>query len=441
MGNEKRVFDRRTVMAAPAAALVASAASASTRSGGASFPAGFLWGAATAGHQVEGNNVNSDQWLFETVEPRLPKTASGDACNSFELWPQDLDLVRDLKLNCYRFSIEWSRIEPEPGMFSIAMLDHYKAMIQGCLARGLSPVVTLCHFTTPRWFAAAGGWTNDRSPALFARYCDRAIRHLGQGIRYVTTFNEPNNALLLQSVLPAPFWQALRTTLANCAKASGGTHFTVGNTVLPEDVASITRNMLAAHALGKQAIKAVLPHLPVGVTLAILDDQAVGADSVRDARRETFYGPWLRAASNDDYVGVQNYERAVWDHAGKLPTPPGVPTNYVGVEVYPASLANAVRYAYEQAKVPILVTEHGVATPDDRLRVNLIPAALTHLKAAIDDGIPVKGYIQWSLIDNYEWGGDERAQFGIAKVDRQTFRRTPKPSAGVLSAIAARNRL
>ena len=368
-------------------------------------------------------------------------TPSGDACNSFELWQTDLDLVRAMNLNTYRFSVEWPRIEPEPGQFSIAMLDHYKAMIAGCRARGINPVVTLCHFTTPRWFAARGGWTAADSPALFARYCDRAVRHLGDGIRYLTTFNEPNNALLLQSVLPAQFWNGLRAALASCAKASGGTHFTLGNTVLPEDVEAVTANMLEAHRVGRQAIKAIRPDLPVGVTLAVLDDQEAGPGSVRDARRERFYGPWLRLARGDDYVGVQNYERAVWDAHGKLPPPAGVPLNYVGVEVYPASLANAVRYAHAEAKVPVLVTEHGVATTDDRLRVNLIPPALTHLKAAIDDGVPVLGYIHWSLMDNYEWGGDARAKFGLAAVDKATFRRTPKPSAAVLGAIAARNRV
>lgn len=434
-------FDRRTVLAGASAVAGTLATGPALAATSGQFPKGFIWGAATSGHQTEGNNVNSDQWLLETVKPQLPASPSGDACNSFELWRQDLDLARDMNLNAYRFSIEWSRIEPAEGLFSIAMLDHYKAIAEGCRARGLQPVVTLCHFTTPRWFAAQGGWTNPGSPALFVRYCDRVMRHMGSLFRYVTTFNEPNNALLLQSVFPPPFFGALQAALAACATASGGTHFTVGNTVLPEDVASITANMLAAHAAGRRAIKAVRSDVPVGVTLAILDDQAAGPGSVRDARRETFYGPWLRAARGDDYVGVQNYERAVWDAKGKLPAPKGVPVNHAGVEIYPASLANAVRYAHQQTGVPILVTEHGVGTTDDRQRAMLIPAALQHLKAAIDDGVPVKGYIHWSLLDNYEWGGDDKARFGLIAVDKTTFRRTPKPSSRVLAQIAARNRV
>lgn len=435
-------FNRRQLLAASAAGVAAGLPMAAAAEGiGRAFPKGFLWGAATAGHQVEGNNVNADQWLLETTEPRLPASPSGDACDSFELWREDLDLVRRLGLNTYRFSIEWPRIEPVPGEFSIAMLDHYKAMIDGCRASGLAPVVTLCHFTTPRWFAARGGWTDDGAPALFARYCERAIRHLGDGIRYCTTFNEPNGGPLLQTVLPPPFFGALRASLAACAKASGTAKFAVGNTVLPEDVEATTRNMLAAHRLARQAIKALRPNLPVGVTLALVDDQAAGPDSMRDAHRERVYGAWLRSARDDDYVGVQNYERAVWDAKGRLPTPKGVPTNVAGSEIYPASLANAVRYVHAETTVPILVSEHGVSTTDDLQRASLIPAALGHLRAAIAEGVPVLGYIHWSLLDNYEWGGDERAQFGLVAVDRTSFRRTPKPSAFILGRIAQRNKI
>ncbi|WP_237709204.1 family 1 glycosylhydrolase [Sphingomonas elodea] len=124
---------------------------------GTPFPDGFLWGAATAAHQVEGNNLNADLWVIENVPNTIFAERSGDATNSFDLWPVDLDLVKSMGLNTYRFSLEWARIEPDKGHFSRAMLDHYRAMIEGCRARGLKPVVTFNHFTTPRWFAAQGG--------------------------------------------------------------------------------------------------------------------------------------------------------------------------------------------------------------------------------------------------------------------------------------------
>jgi beta-glucosidase len=433
-------IDRRGLVAAGAAAMVASAARA--QGGGNSFPSGFLWGAATAGHQVEGNNVSSDQWLLENVKPTITGSPSGDAVNSFELWRDDLDVVKAMGLNSYRFSLEWARIEPEPGLISLAMLDHYKAMMDGCRARGLTPVVTFCHFTTPRWFAAQGGWTNPASAGLFARFCERAARHLAANIGIATTLNEPNIARLLVNIMPPQFMGGLRANLAAAARAAGVPRFVVANTVLPEDLPGLSANMLKGHKAARDAIKGVRPDLPVGVSLAMADDQAVGKNSLRDAKREEMYGDWLRAARGDDYIGVQNYERILWGDAGKVQPPPGGPRNFRGAEVYPLSLAGAVRYAHSVSKVPVLISEHGVGTNDDRVRAALIPAALKGLKAAMDEGVPVKGYIHWSLLDNYEWGaGFDEGRFGLVSVDRTTFKRTPKPSAAVLGAIARRNAL
>ncbi len=434
-------IDRRTLLGAGGALIASPSLAAGPRASNAQFPHGFLWGAATAGHQVEGNNVNSDQWLLENVRPTIAGPPSGDADNSFELWPADLDLVKSIGLNSYRFSLEWARIEPEPGMFSSAMLEHYKAIIDGCRARGLTPVVTFNHYTTPRWFAAQGGWTNPQSPGLFARFCEHAARRLAGGIGYATTLNEPNITVLLKSLLPPQFTDSLRANLAAAAAASASQKFVVGNTILPEDVPRVTANMLAGHKAGRIAIKAVRPSLPVGVSLAMLDDQAVGPNSIRDAKRAEFYGAWLDAAREDDFFGVQNYERSRWDTNGKLPPPKGATLAYRGAEVYPPSLAGAVRYAHQVTGKPIIVTEHGVGAPDDRIRAALIPAALKELKVAMDDGVPVRGYIHWSLLDNYEWSAGFDAKFGLASVDRTTFRRTPKPSAGVLGRIARRNSL
>lgn len=434
------ILDRRTFLAATAA--VAAVPAMAQRRGGAAFPKNFLWGASTAGHQIEGNNVNSDQWLLENVTPTITGARSGDAVNSLEQWPADLDMVKAIGLNSYRFSLEWPRIEPDQGQFSAAMLDHYKRIIDGCRARGITPVLTFNHYTTPRWFAAQGGWLHPQSPALFTRFCERAARHLAADVGMATTFNEPNLAKLLPLVLPPQFIAGLRANLAAAARAANVPKFVVANTVLPEDVPGVTANMLKGHKSARDAIKAVRPDLPVGVSLAMADDQAVGPNSLRDAKRAELYGEWLEAAKHDDFVGVQNYERNLWDAKGKLPAPPGGPRNFRGAEVYAPSLAGAVRYAHQATGVPVLVTEHGVGTNDDSVRAALIPAALRDLKAAMDDGVPVKGYLHWSLLDNYEWGaGFDDGRFGLCSVDRTTWRRTPKPSAGVYGAIARRNAL
>ena len=443
-------FDRRTLLGAGAAlAALPLGATASAATRGAAFPKGFLWGAATAGHQIEGNNVNSDIWLVENVKPTFFAEPSGDAANSFALWPQDLDLAKALGLNCYRFSIEWSRIEPEPGMFSLAMLDHYKAMIEGCARRGLTSMVTFSHWTTPRWFAARGGWSNPEAPALFAKFCDRAARHLAPAMDYAVTLNEPN--LLVGSFeepRPERIRKLLDATMAAAAKAAGSDRFAMGLIGI-DDLVQYTHHLIAAHKLGKAAIKAARGDLPVGVTMAIPDDQEAGPGSLRDRFRQEVYIPWLEAAKADDFLGVQNYDRQLWDAKGKVKPPEGdsrskddtLVYNASGGIVYPDSLANSVRYAYGIAKVPIFVTEHGVNTPDDRIRANLIPAALAELKKAMDEGIPVKGYLHWSLLDNFEWVSGYKHQYGLIAVDRQSFKRTPKPSANVLGTIARSNAL
>ncbi|WP_353227912.1 family 1 glycosylhydrolase [Novosphingobium sp.] len=421
-------IDRRTFVAATAASL-GMAASPALAGLSKPFPKDFIWGAATAGHQVEGNNINADCWLLENLKPTAYAEPSGDAANSFELWRRDLDLVTNLGLNSYRFSLEWARIEPEPGMFSFAMLDHYKAMIDGCRAIGLRPIVTFNHFTTPIWFAARGGWMNPDAPQLFARFCDKAARHLAAGIDHATTLNEPNLAGLLQSLLPGGLLDADKAMAAAAAAKLGVPLFLAGNAIYQPDPAKVQANLQAGHTAGKAAIKAVRGDLPVGVSLAMLDDQEAEPGSLRDATREKLYNSWLRLARADDFVGVQNYERALWGRHGKLDPPANARRNIMGSEVYAPSLAGAVRYAYEVAKVPVIVTEHGVGSDDDTIRAWLIPEALNHLKAAMDDGVPVKGYCHWSLIDNFEWGFGYKFHYGLHTLDRQTFERRAKPSA------------
>lgn len=433
------VITRRDLVANALAVAATPAASAVPA---LNFPKGFLWGAAGAGHQIEGNNVNADLWLLENIRPTIYGERSGDALNSFELWPQDLDLARDIGLNSYRFSLEWARIEPEPGRFSIAMLDHYKRMIEGCRQRGLTPVVTFNHFTTPRWFAQDGGWTNPSSPDLFARFCDRAARHLAKDIGYATTLNEPNLPSIFKLTLPSAMLERRKLMLAEAARVTGSAKFVAGNAVALEDLLAFNANLLIAHKRGRDAIKTARPDLPVGFSLAMIDDQAGPAgEPRRDGVRAELYGAWLDAARGDDFIGVQNYERSVWGPDGKLPVPAGVETNDFRGEVYPASLAGAVRYAHQISGAPVLVTEHGVVTRDDAIRARFIPAALRELHKAMEEGVPVKGYVHWSLVDNFEWSLGYWPNFGLASVDRTTFRRTAKPSAAVLGAIARRNAL
>jgi beta-glucosidase len=437
-------MDRRTFLTGAAGVALASPTVAASRlpsPGAEDFPRGFLWGAAGAGHQIEGNNVASDIWLLENCKPSFYADKSGDALNSFELWPVDLDLVKALGLNSYRFSLEWARIEPEESMFSIAMLDYYKAIIEACRARDITPVVTFNHATTPRWFAAAGGWTNQSSPDLFARFCSRAAQHLAGAIGYAVTLNEPNGPKLSRGLMPSFVLDLQRKMLQEAARKCGSEKFSTLISCDPADIDVMVANLIKAHTLGKAAIKAARSNLPVGLSLALPDDEPVGSDSIRDARRAEVYGEWLEAAKKDDFIGIQNYDRVAWNNKGMSAPAHGSVLSPMGGEVYGPSLAAAVSYAYSVARVPVLVTEHGVATDNDGVRAALIPAALKELKTVMQRGVDVKGYIHWSLLDNYEWMLGYKTRYGLCSVDRTTFKRTPKPSAAILGNIARLNSL
>jgi beta-glucosidase len=402
------------------------------------FPPGFLWGVAGAGHQTEGGNTNSDTWFAEHVTPTVFAEPSGRACDSWTRWREDVGLAATLGLTAYRFSVEWARVEPEDGVYSADALGHYEAIVDECLARGLAPVVTFNHFTCPHWFAKRSGFLDPEAPRLFARYCDQVMRRFGDRIAFAVTLNEPNLPRLLSWFgLPSRVRKLERATLQAASEAAGVPAYRLSNVVLPEDYDAMAVGLAAGHVAAKAAIKARRPGLPVGFSLAIMDDVVAGGDPrVRDRKRAECYQTWLELACDDDFLGVQNYERVVFDGDGALPPPTDVPVNQMGTAVEPLSLAGAVCYAHAVAGVPVLVTEHGISTTDDALRAGFIPSALRGLLDVIDDGVPVLGYIHWTLLDNFEWISGYTGKLGLYQVDRATFERTAKPSADVYAAIA-----
>lgn len=396
----------------------------------------FLWGAATAGHQVEGNNVGADIWLLEQVSPTVFAEPSGDADDSLHRWREDMALIRALGLNCYRFSVEWPRIEPAKGQFSLAYLDLYKAMVDHCRELGLAPVVTFNHFTTPRWFAASGGWVQKDAPALFARYCDRVARAMAGGIGHAVTFNEPNLALGgTWSAKPQDpsFLAKVQAMVTAAAKASGSDRFDVLNAGDPRPMIP---GVIEAHRQARAAIRAVRGDLPVGLSLAISDDVGLGMPNAVALKRATVYEPFLALARDDDFIGVQTYGREYIGRDAPLPMPAAMPKRSNGKEWFPAAIGNTVRYAHEATGRPVLITENGIDATDDNERQRFIPAAIASVEAAMRDGVPVLGYIHWSLLDNFEWMSGYGPKFGLVAVDRATFKRIPKPSARLLGHIA-----
>ena len=406
------------------------------------FSPDFIWATATAGHQVEGNNSNSDTWFAENVKPTVFKEPSLMACNSFELWRKDVDLVAGMKLNAYRFSFEWARIEPEEGVFSEEALAHYEAMVDYCHEKGLEALVTFNHFTAPHWFAKKAGWMNPEAPALFARYCDVVARRIGHKIKAAVTLNEPNIARLLSWIgLPSFIADLERATLEACSVAAGVEKYRLANVIIDEDRDPIEDGIAAGHLAGKAAIKAVCPDLPVGLSIAIIHDVLVeGADpTIRDRKQKEVYDRWLEIARDDDFVGVQNYETHVFDSNGLVRAPEGATTNGMGSAIDPGSLAGAVKYAYERAGVPVWITEHGLLVDDDSQRQKFLPEAIGQLHDLMETGVPVLGYTHWTLLDNFEWIFGYEKKYGLHSVDHKTFERTAKGSASILAQIARDN--
>ncbi len=429
---------RRDLIAAGALALSpAAAVAAPARRGG---PSDFLWGTAISAHQSEGGNANSDAWLLENLKPTLFRERSGDACDSYHRYAEDVALAARLGFNTYRLGVEWARIEPSEGRFSNAEFDHYAAVLEACRAQGLKPVVTFSHFTAPLWFAERGGFEAPDAADLFARYCGRTAERLGGLMHMASTFNEANIQLLLQiapqyAMLP----KVAAPMIAAAAKATGSPRF---SSLLFADPKLTTPVLLDAHRKGYAAIKAARPALPVGVTLTTTDIQAVGPGSVADDYRRRLYGDWVEAArTHADFVGVQTYTRQRVDAHGPIPAPAGAEMTAAGYEFYPDALPATIRWAHAAIGKPIFVTESGIATDDDRRRIAFIDQALQGVRACLDEGIPVHGYMYWSLLDNFEWTAGYGQHFGLVAVDLNTFKRTPKPSALHLGARARRNQI
>lgn len=405
------------------------------------FPPGFLWGTATAAHQVEGSNTNSDFWVLEHVPESPFREPSGDACDHFWRYPEDIRMLAALGFTSYRFSIEWARVEPEPGCFSRAALDHYRRMLACCHEHGLVPCVTFHHFTSPRWLAADGGWEDMATVDRFARYCERTTAHLGDLIGFAGTINEANlgAALVAGGYFPR---QGFRNhpAFAEAARRCGGTADRFGPFLLGDPL-RIHDVMLAAHVKARDVIKGTSRRrFPVGVTISMQDYVALpGGEAARDAARATSFDAFLDAARADDFVGVQTYTRTRFGPEGPAGPEPGVPVLIMGYEYWPEALGGTVRYAAERARVPVYVTENGIGTDDDVQRIDYVTRALAALTACLRDGIDVRSYFYWSLLDNFEWLFGYGPRFGLIEVDRTTQRRTVKPSAGFLGRIARAN--
>lgn len=396
-------------------------------------PDGFLWGAATAAHQVEGDNRASDWWAFEQAG-RVP-FRSGAACRHHELYANDFDLARGLGHNAHRFSVEWARIEPRPGRYDEEALDHYARVVAALRQRGLEPVLTLHHFTAPAWFTERGGWLADDGPRRYAAYVQRVVDRLAREVRWWLTVNEP-------------------TVWAKHGYVTGD---------WPPGIAGDWRSALRGiramgrgHRLAYRIIHGRRPDAMVG--LAHSAPYVVPSDPARALDR---LAAWLRdlglnrlplaligrpASRWLDFIGINYYNRNVvrWAPHGRAllvgedddRPRDGELRRYsdIGWEIWPEGLERVLR-AFAAYELPLLVTENGIATTDEALRVDYLASHLAALGRAMRAGVPVRGYLYWSLIDNFEWALGFAPRFGLCAVDLATQARTPRPAAEAYAAI------
>jgi beta-glucosidase len=404
------------------------------------FPPKFLWGTATAAHQVEGGNFYNDNWVLEHVSGGPYVEPSGDACDHYHRYRDDIALLAELGFNAYRFSLEWSRIEPEEGEFSRAALDHYRRMLAACQEHGLTPMVTFHHFTSPRWLAAAGGWEATATPEKFGRYCERAVAHLGDLMSFASTLNEINIGPLLKT-LGVPGMRDFRQTswweAAARAVGSDAAQFTP---FLFATTKRGTATILNAHRLGVEAIKSGPGNCAVGMTVAMQDLQAIpGGEEATHHIRKELEDTYLEATQGDDFIGVQTYSRVRVGPDGPIGPEEGVELTQMGYEFWPEALEASIRRAIAVTGLPAIVTENGIGTADDTRRIAYVERALRGVAACLRDGLDVRGYTYWSALDNFEWSLGYRPTFGLIAVDRLTQERKVRPSARWLGGVASAN--
>jgi beta-glucosidase len=388
---------------------------------GLAFPDGFVWGASTAAHQIEGGNLNNDWWAWEHQPDSGCAESSGDACDSWHRWSEDVELVTSMGLGAYRFSLEWSRIEPAEGEFSIAALDYYRRICMACIERNISPVVTFHHFTSPRWLSDRGGWEAEDATDAFARFVTRATAHIGDVIGWACTINELNligvNGYMNGSSPPGVKDDILRSLAVN-------------------------DTIVNAHRAAVEALRSGPGDFPVGLTLS-MDEMVAdpGGETVLEAAQEILEDRFMRGTEGDDFIGVQCYSRIHFGPEGQAPNDPNVPLTEMGYEYWPQGVEHCARRAAGITGIPVLLTESGIATNNDPERIAYLTEVLRGVRRAIDDGVDIRGYFVWSLLDNFEWSLGFTPKFGLHSVDHTTFARTAKPSAAWYGAVARSNAL
>jgi beta-glucosidase len=432
-------------------------------SAGSIFPEGFLWGAATSAYQIEGHPLadGAGPSIWHRFSHNPGRVANGDtgdlACDHYRRYPQDLDLMAGLGLGAYRFSVAWGRVLPEGrGAVNPKGLDFYRRLVDRLLELGIRPMVTLYHWDLPAALHDRGGWLSPDSPAWFADYAQVLFRALDDRVPFWATLNEP--------------W-----VIAVPGYLSG--ELAPGHRDLYE-APRVAHHLLLAHAEAVSAYRSLGRHR-IGLAVNLEPQHpafATPEDRAAAARRDAFVNRWFldpillgtyptelpvlfgpawpegterdlgRIRTRTDFIGVNYYSRGVVRAdpearplGARTLSLPGVPRTAMGWEVYPQGLAETLLWLKDRYdNPPLYITENGAAFDDpppmdgevqDPDRVEYLRAHLCSAREAIAQGVDLRGYFAWSLLDNFEWACGYEKRFGLIQVDRVAQTRTPKASA------------
>lgn len=399
------------------------------------FPKDFIWGTATAAHQIEGNNQNSDWWVYEQTKEAenrvFPIEPSLEGCDSYNRYEEDFDLCKQMNNNGIRFSVEWARIEPTEGNFDEKQIEHYRKVIKAAKDRGLKTFVTLHHFTSPIWFANKGGWHTLSNSKFFERYAKKVAEELGENIDFFLTINEPQVYSLLgyRGVFD---WD--KGVKARWVPAKDNLFLALMNQL----------TFVKSHIKAYKVIKSVNENYQVGIVknivwfetdpygTSILD--AVSAKFLNFLGRDFILG---LTKKHIDFIGLNYYftnRIKNFKHSN--------PNDYVsdlGWWINPGGLGkvleNLVKY-----KKPVYITENGIADAEDKFRKRFIRDHLISVAVAIKNGADVRGYLHWSLMDNYEWHHGYWPRFGLVEIQRDNnLKRIPRPSFYYYAEICKNN--
>ena len=401
------------------------------------FPKDFLWGASTAAHQVEGGNYNQWSvwelahaaelakhakktygWLlnWEDVKPLASQPenyVSGRAVDHYRRYEEDFDTAKSLNLNAFRFSVEWSRLEPECGQWDETEVAHYRQYIQELKARGLEPFLNLWHWTVPVWFAEMGGFAKRRNLHYFERFVRKIAEEYADDIKYVITVNEPN------------------TYVAN-SYANGKWPPAEGNIV---KACWVYLNLISAHKRSYKILKSAKKSLQIGAAPQLGNIQAKRPHNPLDqlsTKLMRYIWNWFFLVATKrqlDFIGFNYYFTDYFTGMFKRQNP-GVPLNDMGWYAEPEGLYPILLRTWARFKKPIIITENGIADAQDQYRRWWIEESIVAMERAISEGVDIRGYFHWSLLDNFEWSDGWWPKFGLVEVDREHgMKRTVRPSA------------